>query len=106
MSIDQFMTEFQELRTRRSDSRKEEKILLQDIRQKLSLLTELFREGVHDFVLRIGQEESLEWDARLNRFIYHRRDASQFLELARPEILFRICPYLQDLMKKARETLE
>ncbi len=106
MSIDQFMTEFRELKSRRNVSRNEEKILLQDIRQKLKLLTDLFRESVHDFVVKIGQEESLEWDARLNRFIYHRREASQFLELARPEILFRICPYIQDLMKTARETLE
>lgn len=106
MSIDQFMTEFQELRKRRKDSRQEEKVLLQEIRQKLSLLTEIFREGVKDFVLKISPEEALEWDARLNRFIYHRRESSQFLEIARPEILFRVCPYVQELLKKARETLE
>lgn len=106
MTMDQFLTDMMELKTRKLLSRKDEKILILETLKALQLMTELFREEMHDIVIRMSERETLEWDAGLKRFIYHRGDTSQFLELARKDVLFRVRPFLEDLLKKARETLK
>ena len=87
-------------------SHKEEKILILDTLQTLQIMTILFREEIHDVVIRMSDREMLEWDSEVKRFIYHKDETSRYLELARKEVLFRVRPYLQDLLKKAQETLK
>lgn len=105
MMMDQFLTDMMELKARKLLSTKDEKILILETLRTLGLMTEIFREEVHDIVIRMSDRETLEWDATLRRFVYHRGETSQFLELAKKDILFRVRPYLQDLLKKARENL-
>lgn len=105
MTIEQIANDILQKRSQKLLSRKEEKILILETLQILKLMTELFREESHDFHIPISRDENLEWDSRLQRFVYHRGDTSQFLELARKEILFRVRPYLQELLKRAKETL-
>ena len=103
--MDQIATDILQKKSQKLLSRKEEKILILETLQNLKLMTELFRGELHDFQIPIGNNENLEWDSQLQRFVYHRGDTSQFLELARKEVLFRVRPYLADLLKKAKETL-
>lgn len=105
MTMDQIATDILQKKSQKLLSRKEEKILILETLQNLKLMTELFRGELHDFQIPIGNNENLEWDSQLQRFVYHRGDTSQFLELARKEVLFRVRPYLADLLKKAKETL-
>lgn len=104
--MDQFLTDIMEFKSRKLLSRKDEKILILETLRTLQLMTEIFREEVHDIVVRMSDRESLEWDAGLKRFIYHRGETSQFLELARKDVLFRVRPFLEDLLKKAKENLK
>ena len=104
--MDQFLTEFIDKKSQQLLSRKDEKILILETLQTLELMTRLFREEVNDIVIRMSERESLEWDARVKRFVYHRGETSQYLELARKDILFQVRPFLQDLLKKAGETLK
>lgn len=99
------MTDMLEIKSQKLLSHKEEKILILETLQTLELMTALFREEIHDVVIRMSERETLEWDAGLKRFIYHKDETSRYLELARKEVLFRVRPFLQDLLKKARETL-
>lgn len=105
MTMDQFLTDVMESKTRRLLSRKDEKLLILETLKSLALMTEIFREEINDIHIRMSANEILEWDSGLRRFVYHRGETSQFLELARKEILFRVRPFLEDLLKKARETL-
>ncbi len=105
MTMEQIATDILQKKSRKLLSRKEEKILILETLQILKMMTELFRGELHDFHIPIGHNENLEWDSQLQRFVYHRGDNSQFLELARKEVLFRVRPFLQDLLKKAKETL-
>jgi hypothetical protein len=106
MTMDQFMTDIMEKKSQKLLTTKEEKILILDTLQTLQMMTILFREGIHDVVIRMSERETLEWDAGVKRFIYHKDETSRYLELARKEVLFRVRPYLQDLLKKARESLK
>lgn len=100
------MTDMMEKKSQKLLSHKEEKILILDTLQTLQMMTLLFREEIHDVVIRMSESEILEWDAGVKRFIYHKDETSRYLELARKEVLFRVRPYLQELLKKARETLK
>jgi hypothetical protein len=106
MTMDQFLTDILEKKSRKLLSHKEEKLLILDTLEKLTMMTELFRGEIRDVVIPMSERESLEWDAHLKRFIYHKDETSRYLELARKEVLFRVRPYLQDLLKKAGETLK
>jgi hypothetical protein len=106
MTMDQFMTDMMEKKSQKLLSNKEEKILILDTLQTLQMMTLLFRDEIHDVVIRMSEREILEWDAEVKRFIYHKDETSRYLELARKEVLFRVRPFLQDLLKKARETLK
>ncbi len=106
MTMDQFLSDIIEKKSQKLLSSKDEKILILETLQTLELMTRLFREEVNDILIRMSEKECLEWDARVKRFVYHRGETSQYLELARKEILFRVRPFLQDLLKKAGETLK
>ncbi len=103
--MEQIATDIFQKKSQKLLTQKEEKILILETLQILKLMTELFRGECPDFHIPIGHAENLEWDAGLQRFVYHRGETSQFLELARKEILFRVRPFLEDLLKKAKETL-
>lgn len=103
--MEQIATDILQKKSQKLLSQKEEKILILETLQILKLMTELFRGEFQDFNISLGLAEHLEWDANLQRFVYHRGEISQFLELARKDVLFRVRPYLQELLKKAKETL-
>ncbi len=105
MTIEQIATDILQKKSQKLLSQKEEKILLLETLHILKLMTEFFRGDCPDFNISLGHAENLEWDSNLQRFVYHRGETSQFLELARKDILFRVRPYLQELMKKAKEAL-
>ncbi len=104
--MDQFLSDIIEKKSQKLLSSKDEKILILETLQTLELMTKLFRDEVNDVLIRMSEGECLEWDARVKRFVYHRGDTSQYLELARKEILIRVRPFLQKLLEKAGETLK
>jgi len=106
MTMDQFLSDIIEKKSQKLLSSKDEKILILETLRTLELMTSLFKEEVNDILIRMSEQEHLEWDARVKRFIYHRGETSQYLELARKEILFRVRPFLKDLLKQACETLK
>lgn len=105
MMNDPFYDQILEHKSRKLLSRRDEKLLILDTLQLLRSMTEFFRDEVRDLRIDMGETESLEWDADLGRFVYHRGECSRYLELARREILLRVRPYLQELLKTAREDL-
>ncbi len=106
MSMSHLWTEIIEKKNRTLLSKKEEKLLILETLHTLRLMTEFFCNEVDDFVIPMSLSEHLEWDSRVKRFVYHKGEFSQYLELARKETLFRIQPYLMDLLRIARENLK
>ncbi|MFL5785381.1 MAG: hypothetical protein ACJ76H_12260 [Bacteriovoracaceae bacterium] len=100
MTTQQILIEIEQTKNLTETGRQAEKILVRDTQETLKLMTELFRQGVHDTYVTISDHEGLEWDAKLRRFIYHRGHTSQFLELARKEVLLRIRPFLKEIHKR------
>jgi hypothetical protein len=99
MTTQQILIEIEQTKSLTETACQAENILARDTLETLKLMTELFRQGVEDTYVTISDHEALEWDSHLRRFIYHRGHNSQFLELARKEVLLRIRPFLKEIYR-------
>ena len=97
MTTQQILIEIEQTKNLSETGREAEKILVRDTLETLKLMTELFGQAGDDTYVTISDHEILEWDSKLRRFIYHRGHTSQFLELARKEVLLRIRPFLKEI---------
>lgn len=105
MTTQELLKDLEKLKTEKLFSERDEKILVLDTLKTIALLTEAFRNEVKDLRIPVGERESLEWDADLARFVFHRGECARFLDIAGAEILLKVRPFLSELMLLAKESL-
>ncbi len=86
-------------------ARREKQINLesQEAHKEVKLLTLMFSDGIPSITIQLGDNERLEWDSQIKKLVYHSEERSIFMEGISKELLVKIRPHLNDLVKKAKE---
>jgi hypothetical protein len=74
-----------------------------DAQRDIRLLTHMFRDGIPDITIPIGNYEEIKWDSDRKRLLLIDNDEALLLEAASREIMIRIRPHLSLLVKAAKE---
>jgi hypothetical protein len=85
---------------------REEKLLTQEAHEAqkdIRLLTLMFRDGIPDVIIKTTDQESIKWDSRAQALLYQVNGHCQLLEGAPRKVMIRARPFLNDLVKKAKE---
>jgi hypothetical protein len=69
----------------------------------IRLLTHMFREGIPDITVSIGNYEEVRWDSERKRLLLIDGDEIHLLEASSRETMIRVRPYLSLLVKAAKE---
>lgn len=101
-SIENELTQLFDLR--REKIRKETKTRdeVASAKKDIQLLIKMFSEDVPSISVHVGNDDMLEWDARVKRLIYHRRGHAQYIENVSEAYLVEIRQYLHSLIKSAK----
>lgn len=86
-------------RIRRDRKLDEEAIAAQ---KDIKLLVKMFSEEIPSISITVAPNETLEWDSRSKKLVYHHDELTQFIEGVRRETLVRLRPFLHQLVKKAK----
>jgi hypothetical protein len=100
--IENELTQLFDIRTERL---RKEKKLREDImaaKKDIQLLIKMFSEDVPSISIPMGDENTLEWDHRIKRLIYHRHGVSQFIENVSELKLVEVRKHLHLLIKSAK----
>lgn len=102
----QLSTELEELFDIRSAKLRNEKNLNLEAmaaQRDIRLLTHMFREGIPDISLPMGENESIKWDSHKRCLIISSGDEEHLVEATSKETMIRVRPYLSQLVKVAKQ---
>lgn len=69
----------------------------------IRLLTHMFRDGIPDITIPIGNYEKIKWDSEGKRLLLVDKDDGLLLEATSRETMIRVRPHLCLLVKAAKE---
>jgi hypothetical protein len=98
--------ELQELFDIRYAKKRSEKNLNQEAmeaQRDIRVITHMFRDGLPDITIPMGDHEFIMWDSGPKRLIFIYKDASFALEGASRELMVKVRPHLALLVKKAQD---
>lgn len=102
-SLEIELSELYDIRLRKN---KRQKLLNQEAyeaKKDMKLLTIMFGDEPSDITVLMDPTEKLMWNAKEKRLIYFVNNEPQFLEGANYDVLLKIRPFLNHLVKKAKE---
>jgi hypothetical protein len=102
----QLSVELEEFFDLKNAKARREKNLTRDSLEALNdirLLTHMFRDGVPDLIVHIGDDELIKWDANIQKLLYINKDTSDLLEATSKQTMIKLRPYLSYLVKQARD---
>jgi hypothetical protein len=85
---------------------RDEKRLTQEaneVQRDIRLLALMFRDGIPNIDISVGDSEAIRWDADSQKLLYIHGKAVQILEGTSRETRIRMRPHLSMLVKKAKE---
>lgn len=102
----QLETELGELFDIRTAKLRREKTLNEDFlaaQKEVHMLILMFTDGIPSMTIPLGDNESLEWDEKISKLLYHKGELTQFIESVSKSTLVSIRPHLRALVRKAKD---
>ena len=98
--------ELEELFDIRYAKKRNEKNLNQEAleaQRDIRVITHMFRDGIPDITIPMGDQEFIKWDSGPKRLIFVTKESSCALEGACRELMVKVRPHLALLVKKAQD---
>jgi hypothetical protein len=73
-----------------------------EAKKEIRLLTHMFREGVPDVTIPLGDNEFLKWDAKNQNLLFVQNEVVQIIDACSPQTMIRIRHHLTLLVKQAK----
>jgi hypothetical protein len=102
-TLENELEELFDIRYAKKRSEKNLNLEAMEAQRDIRVITHMFRDGIPDIMISLGDHEFIKWDSGPKRLIFITNEASFALEGASRELMVKVRPHLSFLVKRAQD---